>query len=148
MMIRNSRLLPVAFTILLLSACAGSNMPAYTAPAMSGTWKDIGTIANNNIVVAYETGSVQRTGDQARLRDRKIVVNPAKEAYIGTPRYKVAVSDWEFHCKNRSYRIAVVRYLDESGKHLREDRFSATAIRHMPLTVGTIAEKQFKIACK
>lgn len=141
--------LSLVSAVLLLAACAGKNgMPAYTAPAMSGTWKDIGAIERQNIVVAYETGSVRKNGAIARLRDRKIVVNPAKADYTGTPRYKIAVGEWEFHCTHRSYRLASVRYLDESGNPIREDRFTPTQIRHMPLTAGTIAEKQFNIACK
>lgn len=138
-----------ALTAIILTACAGmSGRPSYSVPAMSGTWQDIGAINQRNIVVAYEKGSIRRNGDIAYLRDRKIVVNPNEESYTDTPKYKIAVSDWEFHCKNRSYRLSSVKFLDEQGKLIGENHFSPTQIRHMPFNNGTIAEKQFNIACK
>lgn len=136
---------------LLLTACASNNlspMPTYTAPPMSGTWKDLGTINHNNIVVAYDTGSIRKNGDTAQLRDRKIIVNPAQEAYADTPPYKIAVSDWEFHCKNRSYRLASVQFLDDRGALIKRESYTPTEIRPMPLNQGTIAEKQFNVVCR
>lgn len=140
--------LPAFASALLLAACAGTGTPSYTAPPMSGTWKDIGFTKGNNIVVGYETGSIRKNGDIARLRDRKIVINPALEQYQDTPRYKIAVSDWEFHCRNRSYRLAAVQFLDERGGLISQEQFSQTQIRHMPLSRNTIAEKQFNVACR
>lgn len=141
--------LSVLSAALLLAACAGTTSgPSYTAPAMSGTWKDIGFIHNNNIVVGYETGSIRRNGQIALLRDRKIVINPALENYQGTPRYKIAVGDWEFHCSNRSYRLASVQFLDERGALIGQEHFTATQIRPMPLRGNMVAQKQFDVACR
>ncbi|MDO5356171.1 MAG: hypothetical protein Q4E77_01585 [Conchiformibius sp.] len=140
--------LPAFAAALLLAACAGTGTPSYTAPPMSGTWKDIGFTKGNNIVVGYETGSIRKNGDIARLRDRKIVINPALEQYQDTPRYKIAVSDWEFHCKNRSYRLAGVQFLDERGVMIGQEHFSPTQIRPMPLNGNSIAQRQFDIACR
>lgn len=132
----------------LLTACAGNKVPDYKAPTMNGTWKDIGRIHQNNIVVSYETSSVRKVGETGYLRGRKIVIDPRKEAYEDTPRYKIAVGDWEFHCKNRTYRLASLQFLDERGVLIKQVDFTPTQIRHMPLTSNTISEKQFKIACK
>lgn len=141
----------LTLTSLLLAACTSntlSPMPTYTAPPMSGTWKDLGTINHNNIVVAYDMGSIRKNGDTAQLRDRKIIVNPAQESYVNTPPYKIAVSDWEFHCKNRSYRLAAVQFLDDHGSLIKRESYTPTEIRPMPLNQGTIAEKQFNVVCR
>lgn len=136
---------------LILAACGGggSGTPKIkNVPSIAGSWHNLGSSNQGNLVASYDTGSLRRNGDLAYLRDRKIVVNPEQERYVGTPRYKVAVSDWEFHCRNKSFRLTAVQFFDEKGKILSQERYTTNPIPPMPISRGTIAEKQFTIACK
>ncbi|SSY70352.1 surface-adhesin E family protein [Alysiella crassa] len=140
----------ICMVTVLLAACGGGggapNMK--NVPSIAGSWKNLGSTSNGNLVASYDSGSIRRNGDLAYLRDRKIVVNPDQERYSGTPRYKVAVSDWEFHCRNRSFRLTAVQFFDEKGKILSQERYTTNPIPPMPIARGTIAEKQLGIACK
>lgn len=132
-----------------LTACPSTNTPNLkNVPHISGSWKNLGSLSQGNLVASYDTNSLRRNGDLAYLRDRKIVVNPEQERYVGTPRYKVAVSDWEFHCRNKNFRLTAVQFLDEKGNVLSQERYISQPIPPMPISGGTIAEKQFGIACR
>lgn len=138
-------------TALLLCACAGNSTQSAikNAPKVAGSWQNLGSISNGNIIVSYDAGSLTKNGELVRMRDRKIVVNPNEERYVGTPRsYKVAVSDWEFNCRNRSYRLTAVQFLDERGNIVSQENYAKNPIPPMPISAGTIAEKQFNVACR
>lgn len=139
----------ICFVSLVLAACGSSGSSHLkNVPTIAGTWHNLGSGNQGNLVVSYDSGSLRRNGDLAYLRDRKIVVNPDIERYVGTPRYKVAVSDWEFHCRNKSFRLTATQFFDERGSVLSQNRYTANPIPPMPISQGTIADKQFGIACK
>lgn len=133
-----------------LTACGTSASPNISSaiPPMAGSWKHLGATNNGNILVSYDTASIRKNGDFTLLRDRKIVINPALEKFTNTPHYKIAVNDWEFHCRNRSYRLAATQFLDEKGKIVSAQRFTPVQIRPMPISSGTIAQKQFELVCR
>lgn len=132
--------------VAVLTACPSTNLP--NVPHIAGSWKNLGSLNQGNLVASYDANSLRRNGDLAYLRDRKIVVNPEVERYAGTLRYKVAVSDWEFHCKNKNFRLTAVQFLDEKGKLLLQERYINQPIPPMPIASGTIAEKQFAVVCR
>lgn len=138
------------FTGLLLTACgsSGNNQLPKNTPKIAGSWKHLGNISGGNIVVSYDAGSLKKSGNLAWLRDRKIVINPEHERYTNTPRYKVVVNDWEFNCRNQSYRLTAVQFLDEKGYIVSQERYTSNPIPPMPIPHGTIADKQFKIVCR
>lgn len=141
----------LAISALILTACGSSGTTSSVSaaiPPMAGSWQHLGATNNGNILVSYDTASVRKNGDFTLLRDRKIVINPALEKYINTPHYKIAVNDWEFHCRNRSYRLAATQFLDDKGKILSAARFTPVEIRPMPISGGTIAQKQFELVCR
>lgn len=136
---------------LILTACASSNSTQSAiknAPKVAGSWQNLGSISNGNIIVSYDASSLKKNKELVQMRDRKIVVNPNEERYIDTLRYKVAVSDWEFNCRNRSYRLTAVQFLDERGKIVSQENYAKNPIPPMPISAGTIAEKQFNVACR
>jgi hypothetical protein len=147
-MLKNSILL--ASLAVVLAACGGSGAKKVTAniPPMAGAWQHLGATNNGNVLISYDTASVRKNGDFMLLRDRKIVVNPALEKYTNTPRYKVAVNDWEFHCRNQSYRLAATQFLDENGKILLAQRFTPVEIRPMPISAGSVSQKQYALVCR
>lgn len=135
----------------ILAACVGGGAPkqmAASVPPMAGSWQHLGATNNGNVLVSYDTASVRKNGDFMLLRDRKIVINPALEKYDNTPRYKVAVNDWEFHCRNQSYRLAATQFLDDNGKVLLAQRFTPVDIRPMPISNGSISQKQYALVCR
>lgn len=143
-----TRALPSLALTLMLVACGGGASPDLkNVPSISVTWKNLGNLNQGNLIASYDAGSLRRKGDLAYLRDRKIVINPSLERFSGTPRYKVAVSDWEFHCRNRSFRLTAVQFLDEKGNIVSQERYTTNPIPPMPISSGTIAEKQFAVAC-
>lgn len=136
---------------LILAACGSTSSPSeerLMIPPMSGTWQEFGNTHQGNILVSYDTSSIRRNGDFALMRDRKIVIKPELEQYHNTPRYKIAVSDWEFNCKNYSYRLAASQFLDESGKIIQALRYTPVMIRPMPIAKNTIADKQYQLVCR
>lgn len=146
---KNSILL--ASLAVVLAACGGGGAKKVTTsiPPMAGSWQHLGATHNGNVLISYDTASVRKNGDFMLLRDRKIVVNPALEKYDDkTPRYKIAVNDWEFHCRNQSYRLAATQFLDESGKILLAKRFTPVEIRPMPISAGSISQKQYALVCR
>lgn len=140
----------LAIVSVVLTACGSSGKSGVSSaiPPMAGSWQHLGATNNGNVLVSYDTASIRKNGDFTLLRDRKIVVNPALEKYADTPRYKIAVNDWEFHCRNRSYRLAATQFLDEKGTILSAQRFTPVEIRPMPISGGTIAQKQFDLVCR
>lgn len=142
------------WTILLISftlaACgsSGNHQTIKNVPKIAGSWKSLGNISDNNIVVSYDVGSLKKSGHLAWLRDRKIVINPDRERYSNTPRYKVAISDWEFNCQNKSFRLTAVQFLDEKGHILSQERYTTNPIPPLPIQHATIADKQFGVVCR
>lgn len=134
---------------LLLAACGTSNIDqaVKNAPSVAGSWRNLGSINGGNIIVSYDANSVRQSGNLAYLRDRKIVINMSKERFEDTPRYKVAVGDWEFNCRNRSYRLMALQFLDEKGKILSQNRYTSKQIPPQLIGRQDIASKQFDIVC-
>lgn len=126
----------------LLAACAS------TGPSVSGSWKEIGTTSNGNIKASIDTASIKRNGSLATFRDKKTVLKPSEERYVNTPAYKTAVGEWEIHCTNRTYRLTALQLLDEHGKVLMNERYTAAGLRPMSVMSGSITEKQFEAVCK
>lgn len=147
-MLKNSILL--SGLALILAACGGGSPKQVTTaiPPMAGAWQHLGATNNGNILISYDTASVRKNGDFMLLRDRKIVINPALEKYENTLRYKVAVNDWEFHCRNQSYRLAATQFLDDNGRVLLAQRFTPVEIRPMPISAGSISQKQYALICR
>ena len=135
---------------LVLAACGsnGTSQAVRNAPKGAGSWKPLGNVNNGNIVVSYDAGSLKKNGNLAWLRDRKIVINPQRERYSDTPYFKVAVSDWEFNCKNHSFRLTAVQFLDDKGKIVSQERYTTNPIPPMPIQRGTMADRQFAVACR
>lgn len=125
----------------LLAACA-------SGPSVSGNWQDLGTTGNGNIKAAIDKSSIKRNGNLATFRDKKTIIKPSEERYVNTPRYKTAVGEWEIHCTNRTYRLTSLQLLDESGRELMKQQYTAAGLRPMSIMSGSITEKQFEAVCK
>lgn len=134
-------------SLCLLNACV--SLPNSPAAQAIGSWQDIGNIHNNNISIAYDTGSITRNGNTASLRDRKIVNDMGQENYINLPEYKTSVAEWEFHCRNRTYRIKQAEFWGKNGKTLGEQIYSGSlSVAPAKIVPNTPAERLFQIACK
>ena len=137
-------LLPIVLITSLLAACTATGPEGAKA---IGSWKPLGELSNGRIKASYDTGSIKRKGDLAELRDRKIVSDPAKERYPDTPVYKTAVGQWEFNCKQRSYRLSALQLWDSEGKPVASHHYTPSEIPARPIAKGSPTEKQFDAAC-
>ncbi|QEY23891.1 surface-adhesin E family protein [Neisseria animalis] len=135
---RLSRLSAVS-TLLLLAACATDNK--------GGNWQQIGTISDGNIKVAVDQSSIKKKGVLVSFRDRKIIVKPGEERFNNMPAYKTALSDWEIHCTNKTYRLTALQLLNERGQTLSNQQYTATNLRPMSIMHGTVTEKQYELVC-
>ena len=146
-------LLPaILATALLLSACAGdgpvqSKLPDDPAAKALGIWKDLGDIRDGNIRAAYDTGSIKRSGDTVRLRDRKIVLKPEKESDHNTPRFQTAIGEWELDCKKRTFRLLEIHLWDENKKLVSHRKYTAAQAPARPVVPNSPALKQLELAC-
>lgn len=125
---------------LLLASCA-------SGPKVEGTWKDVGATGNGNITAAIDHSSIKKNGNFATFRDKKTVLKTNEERYVNTPKYKTAVGEWEINCRNKTYRLTALKLLDESGKILMDEKYTATNLRPMQIIEGSITEKQFQAVC-
>ena len=122
---------------LLLASCA-------SGPKVEGTWKDVGATGNGNITAALDPSSIKKNGNFATFRDKKTVLKTNEERYVNTPKYKTAVGEWEINCRNKTYRLTALTLLDESGKILMDEKYTATNLRRMQMIEGSITENQWK----
>lgn len=136
----------VVTTTLLLAACASA--PKDPSAKALGVWQEIGKIHNNNMILAYDTGSLKVQGNTISLRERKIVQKTEQENYLNLPEFKTAVSEWEFDCVKRTYRIKNAEYWDKNGKNIAQQQYSANQVPAMAIVNNTPTEKLFQIACK
>lgn len=136
-----------AAALLILAACSSTQIPDNADTRAQGQWQSIGHISNNNIAVAYDTGSIKKQGNTATLRDRKIVKDMSEENYLDLPHYKTAIGEWEFHCANRSYRLKAARYWDGSGHAMMRHDYSIAQTPFAPIVAGSPTETLFKAAC-
>lgn len=134
-----------AAALLLLAACATT--PTTPDARAIGQWQNIGNIKNGNIAVSYDTGSLKKQGNTATLRDRKIVKDMDDENYLDLPRYKTAISEWTFHCTNRTYRITSAKYWDGRGQLITQHQYGSQ-IRPATIVADSPAESLFKTACR
>lgn len=139
-----NKLLPLSLLI-LLAAC--SSTPDTPDARAIGQWQSIGNIKNNNIMVYYDTGSLKKQGSTAIVRDRKIVKNMDDENYLDLPRYKTAISEWEFHCTNRTYRLISAKYWDGRGEITAQHQYG-NKIRPAAIVAGSPTEILFHAACR
>ncbi|XXQ68457.1 surface-adhesin E family protein [Neisseriaceae bacterium B1] len=131
--------------LLLLAACAST--PKDPSAKAMGSWKEIGKIHSNNMAVAYDTGSLKVAGNTVSLRERKIVQKVDQENYLDLPEFKTAVSEWEFDCVKRTYRIKNAEFWDKNGKALTQQQYSAGQVPAMAIVKNTPNERLFDIAC-
>ena len=134
---------PVAPFVLLglLAACA-------SGPSVEGSWQSIGESSDGNIKNYIDKSSIQRNGSLVTFRDKKTVVNASEERYVNTPKYKTAIGTWEINCTNKTYRLSALTLLDDGGKEVMKETYSAVSVRPMPIAgSGSIVEKQYQTVC-
>ena len=137
----------IAIVLSILNAC--SSLPNEPSAQAIGSWQSIGNIHNNNINVAYDSGSVKKSGAVASLRDRKIVDDMSKENYINLPEYKTAIAEWEFHCINKTYQIKKAEFWDKNGQSLGTQTYTGNLyVAPASIVNNTPTERLFKIAGK
>lgn len=86
-------------------------------------------------------------GNTISLRERKIVNKPEQENYLDLPEFKTSVSEWEFHCNNRTYRLKSSKFWDKFGKEQTQQQYSISQVPPMAIVKNTPAERLFEIAC-
>lgn len=123
----------------LLAACASNDG--------GGNWSSLGEANNGNIRTYIDKSSIQRNGNLVTFRDKKTVVNPREERFTNTPPYKTALGNWEFDCRNRTYRLTELTLLDNNGQQVSQQRYSAADLRPMQIMGGSLTEKQFEAVC-
>lgn len=139
-----NKFLPVLL-LAVLAAC--SSTPDTPDARAIGQWQSLGNIRDNNITVAYDTGSLKKQGKTVTVRDRKIVKDMDAENYTDLPRYKTAISEWEIHCANRTYRILSAKYWDGRGTLLAQHQYGSK-IRPAAVAAGSPAESLLQAACR
>lgn len=135
----------LTLTALWLAACASA--PKEPSAQATGAWKDIGAIHQGNITIAYDTGSLNIQGNKATLRERKIVQQPKNENYLNLPEFKTAVGEWEFQCKQRTYRLIKMDFWDNHGKIIAQHNYLPGEVPAAAIVPNTPTEKLFAIAC-
>lgn len=140
-----NKLFPAAAAALALAAC--SSTPDTPDARAIGQWQSLGNIQNHNIAVSYDTGSLKKQGAAVRIRDRKIVKDTDAENYLDLPRYKTAISEWEIHCANKTYRILSAKYWDGRGEVLAQHDYGGS-IRPAAVVAGSPAQSLFEAACR
>lgn len=138
----------LAASLLLLAACAATpNEPKDPSARAFGEWRDIGYIHNNNIVLAYDTGSLKVEGSNVSLRERKMVQKTEQENYLNLPEYKTAISEWEMDCGKRTYRLKNSQFWDKNGQAQAQHAYTAKQVPPMAIVKNTPTERLFDIAC-
>lgn len=143
--------LPLIFSLLLLAACSTTApKPKYSTqsePNTKGSWKTIGRIHEGNIEIAYDTQSIERVGDIAYVRDRKIVRDQKIEAYHTLPSYKTAIAKWAFYCNQHTFRLENVVFWDNQKQIIAQLTYAANNMRPMLIVRDTPTQTLFDIVC-
>ena len=139
-----NKILILTATAVLLAACGSSNLPV----SAKGSWNSVGKIHNGEIEVSYDTGSIVRQGNVVRLTDRKVIRDQQKMAFPQTPAYKAAITEWEFHCINRTNRPLNTRFYDTNGHLLSEQTFNSRIAPPTAIVPNMPSTELFNRACK
>lgn len=120
-----------------------------SGPKVEGSWEHIGQSNDGNIRNYIDKSSIKRNGSLVTFRDRKTIVKPAQERYVNTPEYKTAVGFWEIDCSRKTYRLSALTLLDENGKEVMKQNYTAANLQAMPVAQsGSIIEKQYQTVCQ
>lgn len=150
-MIRSKSLFLAACT-LFVAACGSTKSTPHT-PSQShalnahGTWKSIGKLHGGNMEIAYDTGSLNVQADSILLRNRVVVRDMSKENFLNTPQYKTAVSEWEFSCAKRTYRVLQTHFFDTKKQLLAQHHYTPISTPAQPIQTNTPSQVLFDIAC-
>lgn len=125
----------------LLTACASSG------GGNGGNWQSIGSSSNGNIKIFIDQSSIQKSGQLVTFRDKKVVSKASEESFANMPQYKTAISTWEIHCANKTYRLNALQLINEQGKVIANEKYTATSLRPMSVMNGTVTEKQYEQVC-
>lgn len=134
---------------LLLAACVtpSPSNPTHTTTNTS-QWQDLGSIRNNGILISYDKNSLHRVGHIATLRERKTILTPQPAfALENLPAFKTAEMVWSFHCSQHTFRLDHLILIDENNTIVATFNYPNTAQRYQDVPMGTVAERQFKLAC-
>lgn len=128
--------------VILVTACQ-------TVPTDSThqTWQELSKIHQNNINIAYDPHSIKVQGDTVSISDRKIVVDTKKENYLNTPPFKTAIGEWEFHCRNRTYRLTQIAFWDTKGQSQGKYTFTPSQTQPTHIIPNSPSEQLFNLAC-
>lgn len=131
---------------LLPTACATQASKQTTFQAAK--WQQLGSLRDNGIQVSYDTNNIKRNGLIATLRERKTIITPQPAFAInGLPPFKTAESVWQFHCSRHTFLLSQLTLINEQGQIVGKFNYPDTPSRYHDIPMGTLAEKQFKIAC-
>lgn len=133
--------------IAILTACSSNGPHVKNLMAAQGHWQNINRIHNGNIEISYDSGSLKKQGNTVSIRDRKIVRDTNKETYYDTPNYKIAISDWEFHCTQQTYRLVALQFWDNKKNEIAKYQYTSNQIQPMPIMQNTPTQALFDIAC-
>lgn len=130
---------------LILAACAAPTEPK---PQNKGNWQKSGYLQEGSISSYYDSTSISRNGNTARLRDQKIIIDAGKTPFGNTPPFHTAIGDWEFNCAQRSYRLSAIRLLDAQQQTVFSHSYSTEEVPYAPIPAGSAAAQQFAAACR
>ncbi|MFP5073949.1 surface-adhesin E family protein [Neisseria sp. WLZKY-1] len=125
-----------------LAACQTANIPQG-----GGDWHNMGEAGNGNLMLAVDKNSIKRNGALVTFRDRKIVVDMKNERFVNVPAYKTAISTWEMHCTNKTFRLTASTLYDEKGNIVSNESYTAVDIRPMAVPPNSLTDEQRKIVC-
>lgn len=126
---------------LLLAACQTTQ-----GTGDGGKWKNIGQSANQNVSHELDTASIQRQGNVATFRERKVLKNPNLESTPNLPLFKTAINTYQMQCSNKTYRITATELRDDKGVVVYQQNFG-NQVPLQRITVGSPAQKQFEMVC-
>lgn len=130
----------------LVAALILAGCPA-NVPQAGGDWHNLGEAGNGNLMLALDKNSIRRNGPLVTFRDRKIVVDMKNERFVNVPPYKTAISTWEMHCANKTFRLVSSTLYDDKGKIISEETYTAVDIRPMAVPPNSLTDEQRKIVC-
>lgn len=116
-------------------------------PQAGGDWHNMGEAGNGNLMLAVDKNSIKRNGALVTFRDRKIVVDMKNERFVNVPAYKTAISTWEMHCTNKTFRLTASTLYDEKGNIVSNESYTAVDIRPMAVPPNSLTDEQRKIVC-
>ncbi|MGF6147566.1 Uncharacterised protein [Kingella potus] len=127
--------------VLILAGCPAN------VPQTGGDWYNLGEAGNGNLMLALDKNSIRRNGPLVTFRDRKIVVDMKNERFVNVPPYKTAISTWEMHCTNKTFRLVSSTLYDDKGKIVSDETYTAVDIRPMAIPPNSLTGEQHKIVC-